>query len=76
VFETSECRLGGISNDGAELERQLDLVTQRTSDLRKSFEDYKKKVQREIRRKKTWRTISIIELVVILVGGAACVLSR
>jgi len=54
-----------------ELEQQLSAVKQRTADLRTSFEDYQKRVAREIRRKKTWRTISILELIIILLGGAA-----
>jgi len=59
-----------------ELERQLSLVTQRISDLTKSFEDYRLKVQKLERQKKFWRTISLIELIIIIAGCAAYALSR
>ena len=48
-----------------ELEQELKLLETRTGDLRTSFEDYKKKAEKALRRKKIWRTISITEAVVI-----------
>jgi len=61
--------LGGSETQLVEAERQLRLVETQTDSLKLSFEDYQKKTAKEIRRKKTWRTLSLIELIVILAGG-------
>jgi len=61
--------LGGSETQLLEAEKQLRLVETHTEDLKNSFEDYQKRTAKEIRRKKTWRTLSLIELIVILAGG-------
>ena len=40
----------------------------RTGDLRKSFEDYRLKVQ-ALKRQKVWKTLWLIELVAILAAA-------
>jgi len=61
--------LGGSKTQLIEAERQLRLVETQTGSLKLSFEDYQKRTAKEVRRKKTWRTLSLIELIVILAGG-------
>ena len=55
-----------------ELEQQLNSVKTQTADLRNSFDDYRKRAEqqaaREARRKKAWRTASVIEFVLIVAG--------
>jgi len=62
--------LGGSATQLVEAEKQLRLVETQTDNLKLSFEDYQKRTAKEIRRKKIWRTLSLIELIVILAGGA------
>ena len=61
--------LGGSATQLVEAGKQLRLVETQTDNLKLSFEDYQKRTAKEIRRKKTWRTISLIEALIILAGG-------
>ena len=61
--------LGGSATQLVEAEKQLRLVETQTDNLKLSFEDYQKRTAKEIRRKKTWRTLSLIEFLIILAGG-------
>ena len=68
-IENLKQSLGGSETHLLEAEKQLQLVETQTDNLKLSFEDYQKRTAKEIRRKKTWRTISLIELIIILAGG-------
>ena len=61
--------LGGSATQLIEAEKQLRLVETQTDNLKLSFEDYQKRTAKLERQKKTWRTLSLIELLIILVGG-------
>ena len=61
--------LGGSATQLLEAEKQLRLVETQIDNLKNSFKDYQKRVAKLERQKKTWRTLSLIELLIILVGG-------
>lgn len=65
---------GRSETQRAEAERQLSSVEQRIGDLRTSLEDYKRKVAREVRRKKTWRTVAIVEFLAL--AGAVFAIAK
>ena len=64
----------GSEMQKAEVERQFNLAVQRIDNLKDSFKDYQKRVARLERQKKTWRTLSLIEFLIILAGGAFAIL--